>query len=148
MNRAYEAYQMSLRQNGDIMKKRRIMQLTAILIPIVLILLYLCKDVFLSLLPLFPTCPFYARLDIYCPACGNTRSVLALLDGHLLESLRYNIVPSLLIIFSSLAYLELVAYGFFKPIRLLPRKLSFYLIVIGLLIIYFVLRNLSSYLTP
>lgn len=134
--------------NGDIMRKQRILQLTAILIPLLSILLYLMKDIFLSLVPLFPACPFYTKLNIYCPACGNTRSVLALLDGHFLDSLRYNIVPILLLILSLLAYLEVVAYAFFKPIRLLPRKLSFYLTIIGLLILYFVLRNFSPYLTP
>ena len=130
------------------MKKQRIIKHTVIFIPILLIFLYLIKDIFLALLPMIPICPFYKSLDLYCPACGNTRSILSLLDGHVLSSLRYNIVPMLLIILSFLAYLELVAYAFFRPIRILPRKLSFYLVMIALLLVYFVLRNFSSYLTP
>ena len=53
--------------------------------------------------PLAP-CVFFSRWHIYCPACGGTRAVLALLKGDLLQSLYYN--PSVLYsAFSLAAYL-------------------------------------------
>jgi hypothetical protein len=33
--------------------------------------------------PALPACVFYTRWHIYCPACGGTRAVLALLHGEL-----------------------------------------------------------------
>lgn len=42
-----------------------------------------------NLLPEFP-CPFSALLGIYCPGCGGTRAVAALLQGRLLLSFWYH----------------------------------------------------------
>lgn len=46
-----------------------------------------------DLLPYFP-CPFSTFLGIYCPGCGGTRAVKALLQGRPLLSLWYHpLVP-------------------------------------------------------
>lgn len=46
-----------------------------------------------SLLPDIP-CPFSTVMGIYCPGCGGTRAVRALLEGRLLASLWYHpLVP-------------------------------------------------------
>ena len=37
-------------------------------------------------------CPFYYFFKIPCPGCGLTRSMIELLKGNLLQSLRYNIL--------------------------------------------------------
>jgi len=37
-----------------------------------------------------PPCVFSTYLRIYCPGCGGTRAVEALLRGHLLESVWYH----------------------------------------------------------
>lgn len=130
------------------MRQKNHAKLATVVIPIVILTIFLYRDTVLSLLPFIPACSIYQAFDVYCPACGNTRSVTALLQGDLLTSLRYNIVPALLTLLLLLGYLELVAFSFSKPVRLLPRKLSFYLILIVLLILYFILRNFSSFLTP
>lgn len=119
-----------------------------ILIPFITIILYFISDDVRSLMTFLPPCLIYSLFDTYCPACGNTRSVTALLHGDLLTSLRFNIIPFLIIIIFVLAYIELATYGFRRHIRLLPRKLSFYIVLIGLLILYFILRNFIPYLTP
>ena len=38
----------------------------------------------------FPPCVFYTVTHFYCPGCGNTRTVLALLHGHPLQALHNN----------------------------------------------------------
>lgn len=37
-----------------------------------------------------PSCVFSSWLRIYCPGCGGTRAVEALLHGHVLESVWYH----------------------------------------------------------
>lgn len=37
-----------------------------------------------------PPCVYYACLHIYCPGCGGTRAVEALLHGRILESVWYH----------------------------------------------------------
>lgn len=120
-----------------------------ILIPFILIILYYVSDDVRTLMTTYlPPCLIYSIYHVYCPACGNTRSVTALLHGDVLTSLRFNIVPILLVIFAFLSYIELATFGFGKPVRLLPRKLSFYLILIAVLLFYFIVRNFIPYLTP
>ncbi len=120
----------------------------AIFLPIIAILLISARDYFISLTKNWSPCIFYSITHLYCPSCGNTRSLKALLHGDILSSLRYNIVPSLLLIFMLLAYIELVTYSFSKHVRLLPRKLSYYLVLLTILAIYLIFRNFIPYLTP
>ena len=38
-------------------------------------------------------CYFSRELHLYCPGCGGTRAILALLDGHIVRSFLSNPVP-------------------------------------------------------
>ena len=97
---------------------------------------------------LLPPCYLYSHFGLYCPACGNTRSVAALLDGDLSLAVQFNMVPILAALFGIAAYAELVSYCFGKQLRLLPRKLSFYLLLIAIVLVYLVLRNFIPALAP
>ena len=130
------------------MKKKANLKLLTLLIPLLIIILYVTKDYILNLVPFFPSCIFYSTFHLYCPGCGNTRSVTALLHGDIVASLRYNIIPLLLSFLLFLSYLELATYSFGKHKRILPRKLSFYMILIALIVFYLILRNFIPYLTP
>ncbi len=130
-------------------KKRLVPRLLSVVLPLITFLIILFRERFLALvLPYLPSCYFYRLFHLYCPACGNTRSVISLLQGDLLSSLRFNIVPLILCFLIFLSYVELVTYSFNHQIRLLPRKLSFYLILIAILIFYWIFRNFVPYLTP
>lgn len=129
-------------------KNKNFYKKITILIPVVILIFYLVSDNILSLMSHIPPCPFYVLFHKYCPACGNTRSVTAILHGDLLGALRFNIVPMILIIISLLGYFELVTYSFATQIKLLPRKLSFYLTLIALLVFYFIARNFIPYFVP
>ena len=43
-----------------------------------------------SILPPFPPCMIHAVTGLYCPGCGGTRAVLALVRGKLLASFFYH----------------------------------------------------------
>ncbi|MDF2942678.1 MAG: hypothetical protein K0S01_1536 [Herbinix sp.] len=130
------------------MKNKYGLKFITLLIPIIIIILFIEHKYIQSFLPLLPTCIFFNTFDLYCPACGNTRSVTALLQGDILTSLRYNIIPLLLSLLLFLGYIELATYSFGKYKRILPRKLSFYLIGIALIVLYLIIRNFIPYLTP
>jgi len=45
----------------------------------------------------YPRCPFYALTHHYCPGCGATRAVAALLHGNVAAALHFNAVVTLLV---------------------------------------------------
>lgn len=104
-------------------------------------LLYFFRNSLIFLGTKFPACPSYTYLHIYCPGCGNTRSVQHLLAGDIAGSIKYNPVPILGIVLLLLAYIELLAGTFNKPLKLVPRSKRFWAVITVCFIIYFVIRN-------
>lgn len=102
---------------------------------------FILKEPIIQWAQRFPQCPFYRLFHLYCPACGNTRSILALLRLDVAESLRYNAMPLLLLVLGGLFYVELICRAFGKRVRLVPRHNAFLFGCIGALLIYFVVRN-------
>lgn len=117
-------------------------------LPILFIAFYLVQDQILHLMFGLPTCPVYAATKLYCPGCGNTRSVAAFFRGDLLTSLHYNITPILVFILMICCYLNLIFYHFDMNYRLRPNKDSYYMIGAILLVIYFLTRNFVPGLIP
>ena len=104
-------------------------------------LVYLYKDALIYVGTTFPGCPSTIFFDIYCPGCGNTRSVQHLLNGDVLSSLRFNLVPIIGIVIGALAYFELVAFVFGKQMKIIPRGRMFWTITIIAFSLYFIVRN-------
>lgn len=67
--------------------------------------------------------------------------MLSLLRGDIISSLRYNIIPSFLFILVIGFYVESAARIFGKKLIIVPRRLSFVVVVIAFFVVYFVLRN-------
>lgn len=130
------------------MNRIKLYRIITILIPLAVITAFLLRNQLVVMSEYFPRCTFYSLFHLYCPSCGNTRSVLALLHGNILESLRYNLSIAIMAILFILAYIELAAFSFGKRIRLLPRRLSFYICLIIFMVIYWIVRNFIPYLTP
>lgn len=45
----------------------------------------------------YPRCPFFALTHLYCPGCGATRAIAALLRGNVSAALHFNAVVTLLL---------------------------------------------------
>ena len=120
-----------------------------LLLPLILAaVFFLSRGLLLAIGRHLPACPFYTITGYYCPACGNTRSVTALLHGDILSALRYNITPVLLLVAAVLFYGELAAAAFGKNLRFFPRNSTVNFILLGLLLLYYLIRNFIPYLTP
>jgi hypothetical protein len=130
------------------MKNKTNYKIITLLIPVLRLAIVLLKDVLLTLVGYFPPCILYSNFHLYCPACGNTRSVAALLNLDLLSAIHYNIVPPILLFLSLAAYIELATYSFGHHIKILPRKLWIYLMGIGFIFLYLLIRNFVPQLAP
>ena len=96
-------------------------------------------------------CPFYFLTGLYCPGCGGTRAVEALLNLDFIQALRYNSFIFLAVPFI-LYYLICLSWAFVRGERYeAGKKFSVILIVLCAVgIVYGVIRNLPqfSFLAP
>ena len=89
-----------------------------------------------------PRCMFYQTTGLYCPGCGATRALSALLHGDVLASLHNN-----LLLFPLLA---LIVFLFMRPQTSFKRPVAVAIFVI--IVAFSVLRNIPfapfTYLAP
>jgi hypothetical protein len=94
---------------------------------------------------LFPKCAFYTLTGYKCPGCGMQRMVHALLNGEIIEALRYN---AFLMVVFPLAGLLLIIERYRNHFQRFYMWLSFSYIGIGFLIVtllWWVLRNVFNW---
>ena len=100
----------------------------------------------LEALPL-PDCTFYRTTGWLCPACGNTRAVLALCKGQVLRSLGCNPMIGTLCAALLCCYAELVCTAIGKPRQILPRRTAALVIVLAIVLGYDIVRNFFPAIT-
>ena len=102
----------------------------------------------LHYVPLLP-CPSYTLLHIYCPGCGSTRAVGALMHGDVLLSLRQNPAIVVMLLLAVLYYLEfaLKVWGVRFRIPLL-HNMKFIAALLVLWVAYAVVRNFVPAVAP
>ncbi len=113
--------------------ERKLFYIGLAALPAAIILYRLYNAILYPLLP-FQGCVWDAFWGIYCPGCGGTRAVSALLKGKFLLSLWYH--PAVLysitiyVIFMVSQLLALISRGRIKGIRFRNRYLYLLLIII------------------
>lgn len=129
------------------MKKRSELFMAAAA-PIVCLGIFLSKDVWIGISRKFPKCAYHLFTGRYCPGCGNTRSVIALLHGDILGSIQNNIAPIIIALVLVLLYVELIFRLCGKEVKILPRKSIFWWIFGGCMLLYYVVRNFVDVMAP
>lgn len=127
--------------------KINLCRLTAVIVPLLAVVIFSVRQKLVWLSRFFPECYFYKSTGYLCPACGNTRCIKALFKGHIVEAFGYNITVPMLIIIAGMFYAELVFYSFGKKVRIFPRSYVFLGVLLGSLSVYYVLRNILPFLT-
>lgn len=87
-------------------------------------------------------CPFLDIFHMYCPGCGGTRAVTALLSGQFLDSFLY--YPPI-IIFAAFIFLYDIYFLMclkFRRHRLPAFPLWTLYVIVGIIGVWFVLRNI------
>jgi len=98
-----------------------------------------------------PKCFFHELTGLYCPGCGVQRSFHALLNGHILTAIDYNL---LFILFLPLIIYFILAFALGKkhPYSSFIYKSTFSFTVVIVVVSFWVLRNIPvtpfSWLAP
>ncbi|MBS1794794.1 MAG: DUF2752 domain-containing protein [Acidobacteria bacterium] len=95
---------------------------------------------------IFPPCPFYTLTGYACPGCGMTRGLHALLHGHVLTALDYNLILPGIVFFFGYLFVSLVlvaARGRGLDFKIFtPRVLTVFFVAA---FVFTILRNLPYY---
>lgn len=100
----------------------------------------------ISIEQMVPPCSFYTLTGYYCPGCGGTRAVIALLQGRFFLSLYYHpFVPymaSYYVLYEISHTLDLITHGKVRGMRFCP---SYFYIGIALILLQWVGKNYFKY---
>lgn len=130
------------------MKYKKLKIAVAVAAPTAVVLLCIFKEQIMAMSQHFGICMLYTLTGILCPGCGNTRSAKAMLNGDFLLAVRNNAsLPFIALVLVGF-YIELIADIFGKKIRLIPRKLWMWLLIIGIFVVYFIARNFIPAIAP
>lgn len=114
---------------------------------ILLAVAYFIAQLVINYVPL-PPCLVHTLTGLQCPGCGMTRSVIALVNGDILLSLRQNALLIVFILIAVIFYIEYALNAFGVNLKLPFHKMRYVYIFLALLAIYSVLRNIIPQIAP
>lgn len=117
--------------------------------PFILLALLALGALFVVRFITLPECFYHRNLHFYCPGCGMTRAVEALLKGDILLSLRNNIMLIGGLILGASYYIGYISRVFGKSFRIsFIYKPTFIYSLLGVLAVYYTARNFIPAIAP
>lgn len=95
-----------------------------------------------------PACEVYSVLGVYCPGCGMTRAVTALINGEILLSLRQNAFVLITILIAVAFYIEFAIRTFGVNFKLPFHKEKYIYIILIVFALYTIARNFIPQIAP
>jgi len=94
-------------------------------------------------------CPFYKYFHIWCSGCGGMRMIDSIIKFDFYQAFRYNPFLFILFIIGIIYFIVALIIYIKKKVFYVPSLLTIY-ILIGLFILFMILRNIPafSYLIP
>lgn len=117
-------------------------------VPFAVGLIFALREHIIGLTKLMHGCTFYKVTGLWCTGCGNTRSVIALLHGQIWRSVRCNPAVLFLVVIAILLYGEAVAGIWGRRVKLIPRKLTIWIVILLLFLAFYIARNFIGVLAP
>lgn len=98
-----------------------------------------------------PKCFFHELTGLYCPGCGGQRSLHALLNGHVLRAMNYNLLFILLLpLIAYFMYMFIAGKKYSKASFIYNSGFSFVVVIV--VVSFWLLRNIPvapfSWLAP
>ena len=91
-------------------------------------------------------CPIHAATGWWCPGCGMTRAVHALLHGDVFGALSYNVFVPLVVLGTIIAWWSWLGGAWNRPVRWPSRvHQATWIALVGVFFLYGVLRNLPGF---
>lgn len=120
--------------------------------PLLLIIGYCCRGILVPIAQWaaehIVMCVFHKTTGLYCLGCGGTRSIMALLHGNIPLAFRNNPLGPALVVLLLLWYIEKSAEALGKPVKLIPRKFAFWMVLLALVFIWNLIRNFVPAMMP
>ncbi|MBR3679285.1 MAG: DUF2752 domain-containing protein [Oscillospiraceae bacterium] len=131
-------------RKGTNLRKKPMTAIFLILLPIFAIALaMLGKTVYVSwILPHVPGCVIRTLTGLKCPSCGMTHAVLSLFRGDIVGAVRENLMVPVGVLLGILWYIGCWMEFFGSEKKIIPKTSKFWLGVLGIWLLYTVLRNL------
>lgn len=120
-----------------------------VLLPFIIIpLVYIGASIYRKYSILVFPCPIRTFWGIYCPGCGGTRCMYALLKGNIIRALRCNVLFVTAMLLAVLFWLETLFSLVGKSVKLIPRSRTFIIAASGIAVAYIILRNFIPIIAP
>lgn len=132
----------------DQRSEKRIRIFMAVAIPVAAVCLILGAKWFLQSGYQLAECTFHEATGGWCPACGNTRCVRALLEGDIALALQSNITIPFLIGLIIALYIENLLALAGRKIHILTRRRIVWYLVLVFFFIYYIARNFIPAIAP
>jgi hypothetical protein len=115
----------------------------AVLIPVAASILYTYSPLEYGF---YPRCMFRMVTGLNCPGCGATRSVYSLMHGEPAAAFSYNplfvtALPFMIVVVAQLAWSLCTG----RPVRIIKAPVWVAKVVFGLVLVYWIVRNLDIY---